>query len=400
MKVEAQGAATRIKKNKEVWKSLCDGVTELLRDMSATKVKLLEDGVALEYFTNAVLETSWREWWKLGDKDSANRENTTQVKEEVLQVTPGQPFNGIGREEKMEITFGEGGDCSAVSMRRFLERYKVVRNLSMRSRLTGWDSAEYRAGKLKLCLRGDAFDYLSLSSSMCEAWTFDDEQMIARLKDKFINVQAIELNILNFERCTQDGKETLSEYQTRLQRLVKEAYDGDSQRELDRKVAWKFVSGVSDERVRRRMLEKGWMKNRQEAKSLEELLKLAEVTKRTDDAVKVLGKETAVINALNEVSVAAINRAAGDQRDRHKTNSSESIRSGGSSSSKNGFSSASDNPLDYLLCFYCNRKHRGGWRHCTRRKSENPTGNHQQADLHHPTGHIEIERIFGISPYR
>ena len=73
----------------------------------------------------------------------------------------------------------------------------------MRSRLTGWDSAEYRAGKLKLCLRGDAFDYLSLSSSMCEAWTFDDEQMIARLKDK-----AIELNILNFERCTQDGKET------------------------------------------------------------------------------------------------------------------------------------------------------------------------------------------------
>ena len=207
---------------------------------------------------------------------------------------------------------------------------------------------------------------------MCEAWTFDDEQMIARLKDKFINVQAIELNILNFERCTQDGKETLSEYQIRLQRLVKEAYDGDSQRELDRKVAWKFVSGVSDERVRRRMLEEGWMKNRQEAKSLEELLKLAEVTKRTDDAVKVLGKETAVINAVNEVSVAAINRAAGEQRDRHKTNSSESMRSGGSSSSKNGFSSASDNPSDYLLCFYCNRKHRGGWRHCTRRKSENP----------------------------
>ena len=71
MKVEAQGAATRIKKNKEVWKSLGDGVTELLGDMSATKVKLLEDGVALEYFTNEVLETSWRELWKLGDKDSA-----------------------------------------------------------------------------------------------------------------------------------------------------------------------------------------------------------------------------------------------------------------------------------------------------------------------------------------
>ena len=65
MKVEAQGAATRIKKNKEVWKSLGDGVTELLGDMSATKVKLLEDGVALEYFTNEVLETPWRELWML-----------------------------------------------------------------------------------------------------------------------------------------------------------------------------------------------------------------------------------------------------------------------------------------------------------------------------------------------
>ena len=105
----------------------------------------------------------------MGDKDSTNWENMTQVKEEVLQVTQGQPFNGIGREEKMEITFGEGGDCSAVSMRRFLERCKVVRDLNIWSRLTGWDSAGYRAGKLKLCLRGDDFDYLSLSSSMCEA---------------------------------------------------------------------------------------------------------------------------------------------------------------------------------------------------------------------------------------
>ena len=61
------------------------------------------------------------------------------------------------------------------------------------------------------------------------------------------------------------------------------------------------------------------------------------MTKRTDDAVKVLGKETAVINALNEVSVAAINRAAGEQRDRHKTNSSEPIRSGAAHHRRMGF---------------------------------------------------------------
>ena len=44
----------------------------------------------------------------------------------------------------------------------------------------------------------------------------------------------------------------------------------------------------------------GWMKTMQKSKSLEELLKLAEITKRpTPDAAKILGKDfTTIIGAL------------------------------------------------------------------------------------------------------
>ncbi len=375
MKRQASSVAERVQKNKEKWVEASEQSVILMKELLTVKEELLADNVEEEYFENVELERLWMQFRNVGN-DSHGEDVKPKIKIETLdEMVSGGQFNGTGKEERLDMTFGENGDCSVVSMRRFVERYKVVRELNMRARLTGWDSAEHRAGKLRLSLKGDAFDFVSLSSSMCEAWTMDDEKLIAKLKDKFINVQAIELNILNFEKCIQENKETLSEYQTRLQRLVKEAYDGDSQRELDRKVAWKFVSGVSDERVRRKMLENGWMKNRKESKSLEELLKLAEVTKRTEDAVRILGKETVTVNALSEEkNVASFNSnrtTPADRRERQKTNSSESTGSG-SGSRKGSSSSSSDLPLDFLQCYYCNKSHRGGWLYCSKRKSENP----------------------------
>ena len=123
---------------------------------------------------------------------------------------------------------------------------------------------------------------MSFASSICEEWAENDETMIEKLREKFTNLQAIELNILQFEQSMQEPKESISDYLGRLRRAVKDAYDGDHQRELDRKVAWKFVSGLGDERIRRKLLEDGWMKTRQEAKPIEELLKVAEIFKKTE----------------------------------------------------------------------------------------------------------------------
>ena len=98
----------------------------------------------------------------------------------------------------------------------------------MRARLRGWDSPSYKAGKLTLCLQGGAFDYVSFASSMLRTWKNNDDLLVSKVKDKFTNVQAIELNILGFEKSIQEPRETISDYMTRLQMTVKEAYDGDS----------------------------------------------------------------------------------------------------------------------------------------------------------------------------
>ena len=50
----------------------------------------------------------------------------------------------------------------------------------------------------------------------------------------------------------------LNEYLARLQQLVKDAYEGQLQEELDLRVAWKFVSGIADEKVRRKLISR-WL---------------------------------------------------------------------------------------------------------------------------------------------
>ena len=161
---------------------------------------------------------------------------------------------------------------------------------------------------------------------------------------------------------------------TRLQMTVKEAYDGDSQLDLDRRVACKFVSGLGDERIKRKLLEGGWMKSRQEAKPLEDLLKVAEIAKKTDDAVKATGKETDSINAAQEYSVSAWEQKSSSYGgDRRKQSSGESGRPNRSSSSRGSGGSSDGLPLEFLECFYCKTKHRLGWFHCPVRKKEDPT---------------------------
>ena len=274
-------------------------------------------------------------------------------------------FDCIGREERMDVVFGQDGDFTAKSLRRFIEKFRVVKKLNMTARLVGWDRKEYRADKLKLALQGDAFDYVTFEDSMQREWSQDDEMIIEKLKDRYLNIQAIEVNILNFEKSSQGSKELLNEYLARLQQLVKDAYEGDDQKELDRKVAWKFVSGVFDERIRRKLMEEGWMQNRREAKPLEELLKIAEVTKQTEDAVKAL-KPEGTIATLTEENVNGLVNANRFKRMSADSNTFPASKVSGSSSS-------SGLALEYISCWYCKKQHRGGWFYCEKRKRENPS---------------------------
>ena len=366
IKRAAQSTVDRITTNKEKWQKAEEDVVMLIEQLSTVKQQLEEDKVERVFFQEhcdsykaiGLLYANVFDAEELKPSKSDNREDSAVIQE---------PFTGTGREERLEIQFGVDNDCSAVALRRFIERYRVVRHINMQGRITGWDSPQFRASKLKLGLVNDPFDYVSFESSMFQPWTEDDQQMIEKLMDKYMNVQAVELNILTFENAAQEPKEDLAEYLMRLRRLVKEAYDGENQTELDKRVAWKFVSGIQDKRITKKLMETGWMLDRRCAKPLEELLKLAEVTKQTDDAVAILDKEKHVgsINVFqNEEpgSFAAFSRQGYEKRNnRSKVNSGDSSRSSGSQP-----------PLDFLKCWYCQKEHRGGWFYCSKRKKEDP----------------------------
>ena len=87
-------------------------------------------------------------------------------------------------------------------------------------------------------MKGDAFDYVKFASSLHEGWTSNDDILLSKLKDKFINIHTIEMNILDFEQSVQEPRGTINEVLSGLKRKVRDAYDRDLQRELDRKVAW------------------------------------------------------------------------------------------------------------------------------------------------------------------
>ena len=188
----------------------------------------------------------------------------------------------------------------------------------------------------------------------------------------FINIQAIEMNIIHFKQSVQEPKEGLGAYMGRLKRLVKEAYDGDAYQETDRKVAWKFVSGFSDCKIREKLLETGWMETRQKSKALDELLKTAEIARRKEEASKAMtrGNQVAVMIADSERDtqnlVAAFNRSR-----RSDTPSSESKASSISRGSA-GSAGISTKQNRLYECYYCKRKHKGGWFTCEKRKAEDP----------------------------
>ena len=369
LKLGATETQTRITEYKAKWVAMGNEAQELFKQMQEVKMALQEERVDLGYFQeNNALFCGFREL--LGLEPEAARETVKKEPDEL--ITPGVPFDSVGKEERIEEFFGRDGDYTALSTRRFVERFKVVKGLNMKARLRGWDSPSFRAGKLRLCLKGEAFDYVSFASSICEEWAENDETMIEKLREKFTNLQAIELNILQFEQSIQEPKESISDYLGRLRRAVKDAYDGDHQRELDRKVAWKFVSGLGDERIRRKLLEDGWMKTRQEAKPIEELLKVAEIFKKTDDAAKALGKSGVIgMTRMQEEGTVA---AWGKDWSRNKQSSSDSRScvNSGSRSSGSGYTSSSM-PVTFIECWYCKKKHRGGWFHCSQREKEDPT---------------------------
>ena len=367
----------RILEKKVVWSELEEAGVDIAQKIRTLKEELEEDGVSEEFFrSECKVGEIVRMFQEIGGIQE--KESTTNSGEEPVQMEEVMPFSNNAREERMDCFFGEDNNMTPVAMRRFVERYKTIKKMNRQLRITGWDKAGYRAGKIKLSLKGPAFDYVEFACKMEESWTDDDDLLLEKLQDKFIKVQAIEMSILQFEQSVQENREGISEFMGRLKRLVREAYDGDSQQEMDRKVAWRFVSGLTDRNVRDKIIDGGWMRNRQEAKELDELQRIAEQTKRNDEASRAMSKNSGHISLFEDKkcweseldTIAAFSSSGNTSGSRSKTNSPDSAGSSRGGSSRKV--STPDNSENFE-CYYCRTKsHRGGWFHCPKRKKENP----------------------------
>ena len=242
------------------------------------------------------------------------------------------------------------------------------------------------------------------------------------LGDKFIDTQAVEMDILQFEQSIQDPRESIGQFMDRLKRSVREAYEGDAQRELDRKVAWRFVSGLADRRIQEKIFDAGWMRSRHASKELDELQEIAEHSEEKDDTSSSTSKSPVSISDTELDTIAVFNSGGGMHRSitppsesgsggsrsrtpsskskskrsrndvsssksnskesRSKTASSESRSSRGTDGSEFP-SSRKKAELENLKCYFCNKAyiHKGGWRHCPKRKRENPTWKPKKSDV-------------------
>ena len=277
------------------------------------------------------------------------------------------------KEKALSLTFGDG-ECSANSLRLFIEHFNIARTQNMAKQVGGWDEAEFRANELRFQLRGDPALWLAQECAMLKTWTRNDDEIIAKLKDRYMGTQSTELNIIAFEELSQNANETLAHFMTRCQQKGYEAF-GELNEPLgtQQRIVWKFLSGVRDPQVRQAVIREKWMKSPTETKSFEEVLKIAETAKMNNLATLATGPGSG-----NEprVKVAAASRVQ-DRRTNNKSrtpySSSESGRSSNASSNRSD-RSVSSSPLGgNFNCHYCNTtSHYGGWKMCEKRKAENP----------------------------
>ena len=313
----------------------------------------------------------------LSGRLSALEEKAVDVKTEVSNQTGGNggmtenvPVVVSSAKEKcLSLTFGEA-DCSPNNLRLFIEHFSIAKEQNIAKRVTGWGDGSFRANELRFQLRGDPALWLAQECAMLKDWTKDDDKIIAKLKERYMSTQSIELNIIAFEELSQNRDESLAQYMTRCQQKGFEAFGGMKEPlGTQQRIVWKFLYGIRDPDVRNAVIREKWMKSGTEAKGYDEVLKIAETAKMNKAATAATGPGDN--RAVTKVAAFSRVKERRDKGGRHQSSdSSESDRSTGRSSSSN--STAPGSGVNFK-CHYCNStSHYGGWKACPKRAEENP----------------------------
>ena len=305
---------------------------------------------------------------QLLEQNSAVSSRLEALEEEKLGDRGRELLNihATAREKSLTLTFGETKDgredISPTSLRLFLDHYDLTTAQNLRKGVKDWEDKEFRARELRLQLRGKPAEWLAHEQSMSQVWIRNDEEIKQKLIERYMGTQSIELNIIRFEELSQNESEGLSEYMTRCQRYGSEAFGSMDPTSTQQRIVWKFLNGIRDSEVRGAVIKEKWMKTDREAKSYEEVLKIAETAKMSKIATVATGGKTAA-DKLPKVAAAKVPVKKHQTRSngaRNKQSSSDSGRS-------------SDSSTYFKKCHYCQTTgHWGGWKLCEKRKKEDP----------------------------
>ena len=146
------------------------------------------------------------------------------------------------------------------------------------------------------------------------------------------------------------------------------------------RIIWKFLSGIKVAGVRSEIIRQKWMKSESEAKSYEEVLKIAQQSKLNRLAAVATGTDGDKKGVQGKVASAPFmkvkERREADRSRRTPHTSSDSSRSSAITNSLTSADSGASRGGNQgnFLCHYCKtQNHFGGWRLCDKRLKENPS---------------------------
>ena len=301
---------------------------------------------------------------RLNSLEAADNSNLTK-QESVLEVTGQDSIRESGvlvpvaREKQLNKQFGV--DTSANALLEFLDHYTLCKDMNQQRKVPGWDNAEYRARELRFQLQGEAAVYVRQEETMRQSWVLNDEAIIEKLKDRWLNRDCIEMDILEFEEARQGEYETLAQYMQRLKGLGQRAFSEFDGNGMHQRIIWRFLDGVRDKEIRSAIIRERWMKDRKTPKSYDEVLRIATNAQMTKVAANATGSGSGGQHTA-KAKLAALNQ---NTPNRSGSNRGRTKKPGG-----NVGRSEAPRAFD---CFYCHQRHAGGWRECAKRRKENPT---------------------------
>lgn len=262
-----------------------------------------------------------------------------------------------GKEKQLSKSFGV--DTSATALLEFLDHYKLCVEMNQTKKIPGWGDAAYRAKELRFQLQGEVAVYVRQEETMGQDWVEDDNKIIDKLKERWLNRDCIELDIIDFEEARQGEYETLAQFMQRLKGLGQRAFGEFDAQGMHQRIIWRFLDGVRDRDIRSEIIRGRWMKDRKTPKPYDEVLKIAENAKLLKVAANATGHSGSGSgnSKANAINVGAVTRGAA-----RKTR-------GFVQRGERGAQPPAPRSFD---CFYCNQRHSGGWRGCEKRKREDP----------------------------